>query len=153
MITEIHEIQAKFFRIIWLLYFHLLHNKCLWFLLWCYGPVRIRKVLERDYVSWSSLRFQIKHGVKQCTTCQRTNWHRTTKHMAWTAFVTWFCHCNYNNQDFIVISIISVNYHSVKHNLRNCFIIKMRLGHISLINRNLALVCSFYGITFIYKYT
>ena len=58
------------------------HNKCFWFLRRRYGPVRTHKVKvsESDYVSHSSVQLSDHtHGMKQCTTCQRTNYDNTTK--------------------------------------------------------------------------
>ena len=39
--------------------------------------------------------FQITLKMKQCTTCQHTNYHNTTNHnryvsMAWTASIMWY---------------------------------------------------------------
>ena len=99
LIIEVVVSREKCSSTIWLLYcdrlcFLLSPNKYFWLLRRHYGPIRTREVPQLNHVTFSSVQFlNHTHEGKQCTSCQRINYHNTTNHSRYLSRIELFRSC------------------------------------------------------------
>ena len=97
------------------LHLYLRPSKYVWLLLRQYGQVRIKKISFRIYTTLyvHLCRFQMTHRVKQCTTCQHTNYHDNTNNNSGLNFFDHVTYVSYTCKGWTIAKIFDWSWNSL----------------------------------------